>query len=411
MASILIKEGPANGQELQVESDLVLGRENADLTIDDIELSRQHARIKPVDGALEIEDLDSLNGTWVNGTRIPGATRLNPGDTVRIGTTVIEVLADPFPKKLEDETFVQKTVVGEPDAVGGMPKPPTPAEPLAPAEPLPPLERVQPRERRPAPEDDWLRPEPVPPHPAETYVAGMTPPAAPDVAAAAPVTSRRTGGWNLEWLAAAAAIPFAVLSVAAVILPASKTPRPSAKESQFLKFFAENQGKILIAFALITLAVLFFFPYLGLLWRTLRLAEGEPAWLSAVVFGAGISMATISVAANAFWGAAAHRAHQGLDPNLARTLFDLGAIFYMAWLPLSVFLVAGAVLIFQTGVFPRWLGWMGAIASPLVLMSAYPGGPLVKQIVEHVGLISWIIWTIGTGVVMMRRSGGPRATA
>ncbi len=79
MPSILIKAGPASGQELHVEAELVLGREDADLTIDDIQLSRRHARIRPVGGALEIEDLGSLNGTWVNYRRVArGRTSRHP---------------------------------------------------------------------------------------------------------------------------------------------------------------------------------------------------------------------------------------------------------------------------------------------------------------------------------------------
>jgi hypothetical protein len=430
--SILIKEGPANGQELPVDSELVLGRENADLTIDDTQLSRQHARIKPVDGVLEIEDLGSLNGTWVNGNRIPESTRLSPGDVVKIGTTVIEVLADPAPEPVEeepepdpspkqpkDETVVEKTVVGVPGGLGG-------GTPAASPGPVPPAEPVELRERRPAPEDDWLRPDP-PPQPVEPLAplerpaktkdvlaperVGSVPAARDAVAAPVPAAVQPPGRWNFEWLAAAGAFPFTLLTLVAVIMLATKAPHPGAKKPEFLAFFSQNQGKILLAFALITLAVWFFIPYLALLWRTLRLAEGEPAWLSSVLFAAGISMATLAVAQNAFWGAAAHRAKQGLSPDLARTLFDLGTIFYMAWLPLSVFLAAGAILTFQTGVFPRWLGWMAGIASPLVLMSAYPGGPIVKQIIEHVGLISWFIWTIATSLILMKRAGGPRAPA
>jgi putative ABC transport system ATP-binding protein len=94
MNQIVIKEGPLGGNRYEIERDVVLGRGDADLKIDDNELSRRHALLRPVDGVLEVEDLGSLNGTWVNGNRIPAATRLAPGDVVRLGGTVIEVLGD-----------------------------------------------------------------------------------------------------------------------------------------------------------------------------------------------------------------------------------------------------------------------------------------------------------------------------
>lgn len=90
-----MKEGPLAGQRFVVEAQLILGRADADVTIDDPLISRRHAMIHPTDDALEIEDLGSLNGTWVNGTRIAGPMRLGPGDIVQIGSASIEIEADP----------------------------------------------------------------------------------------------------------------------------------------------------------------------------------------------------------------------------------------------------------------------------------------------------------------------------
>ena len=85
MPSLLVTGGPLSGHELVVESQLVLGRGDADIVIDDPEISRRHALMSTRDGAIEIEDLDSLNGTWVNEHRIESAVRLAPGDVIRLG--------------------------------------------------------------------------------------------------------------------------------------------------------------------------------------------------------------------------------------------------------------------------------------------------------------------------------------
>jgi class 3 adenylate cyclase len=63
------------------------------LVIDDPEISRAHAVLGSSAKGLEVEDLGSLNGTWVNGERITSATPLAPGDVIKIGTTRIEVLS------------------------------------------------------------------------------------------------------------------------------------------------------------------------------------------------------------------------------------------------------------------------------------------------------------------------------
>ncbi|MEV0189887.1 FHA domain-containing protein [Kitasatospora purpeofusca] len=47
------------------------------------QLSRHHARLRWIDGALYVEDLGSTNGTFVDGRRIEGPTRIGPGHRLR----------------------------------------------------------------------------------------------------------------------------------------------------------------------------------------------------------------------------------------------------------------------------------------------------------------------------------------
>ena len=90
--------GPATGRRLDPDPELVLGRTaEGDGRLDhDHETSRRHARVwRVADGTLQIEDLGSANGTWVNGERIGGVRALVPGDTVQVGQTQIRV-TDPL---------------------------------------------------------------------------------------------------------------------------------------------------------------------------------------------------------------------------------------------------------------------------------------------------------------------------
>ena len=61
------------------------------IVIDADSVSRRHARITVVAGAATIEDLDSTNGTHVNGTRISGVTALAHGDEVSLGSEALQV--------------------------------------------------------------------------------------------------------------------------------------------------------------------------------------------------------------------------------------------------------------------------------------------------------------------------------
>jgi daunorubicin resistance ABC transporter ATP-binding subunit len=94
--ALAIRKGPLAGQTIKVEGDLVIGREG-DLVIADPEISRRHCVVRVVDGTLVLDDLQSLNGTWVNGKRIEFPTLLAPGDMVQLGTSAIEVIRPPTP--------------------------------------------------------------------------------------------------------------------------------------------------------------------------------------------------------------------------------------------------------------------------------------------------------------------------
>ena len=87
--------------------DHVAGRDaDCSLVIDGNTVSRQHARITIADETVTIEDLDSTNGTYVNGTRINAPTRLAYGDALSLGSEVLEVTrrrASALTVRMEDD--------------------------------------------------------------------------------------------------------------------------------------------------------------------------------------------------------------------------------------------------------------------------------------------------------------------
>ena len=62
------------------------------LTLDDDLVSRYHARLFVTEQELEVEDLGSRNGTYVNGERIEARVPLHDGDKLRIGREIIVIL-------------------------------------------------------------------------------------------------------------------------------------------------------------------------------------------------------------------------------------------------------------------------------------------------------------------------------
>jgi pSer/pThr/pTyr-binding forkhead associated (FHA) protein len=86
-------EGPDAGKQISVDRAVVIGRDpGSDLVLEDGEVSGQHARITPSpDGSATVEDLESTNGTFVNQNELMGPARLDPGDELLVGVSVIQL--------------------------------------------------------------------------------------------------------------------------------------------------------------------------------------------------------------------------------------------------------------------------------------------------------------------------------
>jgi hypothetical protein len=89
-----IVEGPEAGRTVTVENEAVeLGREDGigvQLAQDEL-VSRRHARLTPTADGVIVEDLESRNGTFVDGDEIFGRARLAPGGQLLVGVTLFEL--------------------------------------------------------------------------------------------------------------------------------------------------------------------------------------------------------------------------------------------------------------------------------------------------------------------------------
>jgi predicted component of type VI protein secretion system len=73
--------------------EVTLGRSGyASIVVNNPLTSREHALVRLSGDTLELVDLGSKNGTFVNANRVTGAIALSDGDRIKIGTDVIDVL-------------------------------------------------------------------------------------------------------------------------------------------------------------------------------------------------------------------------------------------------------------------------------------------------------------------------------
>ena len=87
---LIIHDDKFKDQQWTIAKDnAVVGRgEECDIVLPERQVSRQHVRIFKEDDAYYVEDLESRNGTWVNGQQLKGSRRLYDGDKIDLALAV-----------------------------------------------------------------------------------------------------------------------------------------------------------------------------------------------------------------------------------------------------------------------------------------------------------------------------------
>jgi FHA domain len=220
MPFVIVRSGPRSGERIELVGELVVGRENADLTVPDEEVSRRHLAMRPHEDGVELEDLGSTNGTFVDGARLAAVVVVSSGARVVLGETQLEIEVEVPEPELDPGATRLRERPPERDAtiVGRAPVAPPPPDATIAGAPTPP---------RPAPAPE-PEPEPAPvaaepPRAAPAPVAAVTP-SRPATAGAQPFGSftpaapvrRRGGAATRQW--GAAGLVFLVIVATAVAL-------------------------------------------------------------------------------------------------------------------------------------------------------------------------------------------------
>jgi len=178
LGNFLFRSGPLKGQRYQIKTPVLnIGRaEYNDLVVPDGSVSTSHAKLQRREGVWMLIDLESTNGTFVDGERIAGETPLAPGALVRFGDVqaVFEPTDDALGTAKGGGTKVIEAFKAPAAAASTVPPPsktppPAPAAPAAPPAPAP----------APVKPAAAAAPLPAKPKPAATPVKRPVPPPVP----------------------------------------------------------------------------------------------------------------------------------------------------------------------------------------------------------------------------------------
>lgn len=342
--TLTIASGPGAGESIEVDREIAIGRDGCDLTIADPQLSRRHLVLRPSAIGIEVEDLDSMNGTFVDGERLRGARRLERSARLSLGDTELELeieLAGPAVTRVRER-----------------PAPVPAAEPAPPSEPAPPATRIARRPERGA----------------------AAPPADP---------SERQSARVALIMAVAAGLLGVIASVA--------HPQPDPDDTN-VKAFLEtivpsstwNVLHVLILFSVILGAAA-----LVLLYRSLATGQGAlPARIGVVVLLIATAVAVVwmlldGIAMKAIasdWDASTGAAHLA-DERAAVAIEHFILALFSAWLVLwqGLAYVLFGLALQRDARFPSWAGALGmAIGSASFVLGLIQFGTERDALITHV---------------------------
>jgi len=164
---LVVRQGPLPGQIFElIRNEVSIGRDIAnDFVINDAEVSRRHAQLTLEGDRYKIEDLNSTNGTYIDGQRLIGPHLMAIGEIIMFGDNVGVVFdGEPATPDLTVPSTVDlgsTPVAAIPAPVETIVQPVTPKQPELnnyppPEESLPELEPETPAETAKKPINTWL---------------------------------------------------------------------------------------------------------------------------------------------------------------------------------------------------------------------------------------------------------------
>lgn len=207
------------------------------------------------------------------------------------------------------------------------------------------------------------------------------------------------------------------LSVVLFIAGFASIPTPpdvDAPIETIAAYFAAEQDGIRLGLVLITAALFFFIWFLGSLRSALRAAEGGSGRVSTIAFGGGLVSAGALFLLIDLLAAAAFRPAE-TSPEVTAALNDAAIVSGAPALAgLTALFAATALVMLRTGAFPRWLGWLNALAA---LAQPLAVGTMLTESGAFAGdgalglfapVLTFGIATAATSIVLARQAGQPQ---
>lgn len=166
-------------------------------------------------------------------------------------------------------------------------------------------------------------------------------------------------------------------------------------------FFAVGNGNHFAPWRAVvsTWALVLFLPFLVYLCGLLRAADTDSSWLSTVALVGGVSGVLLKLISHAP-ELAIHQDHLVKGTALYKALdHTAGAATIVSLYPLAICVAAVGLVVLRARILPRWIGVFAAVTAVALAIN---GGFVFASFVP--ALLVFLLWTLVTGVVLLRRS-------
>jgi hypothetical protein len=209
----------------------------------------------------------------------------------------------------------------------------------------------------------------------------------------------------------------AVLAESAIGLGVSINQNDSA--AKIARALADHRTTLLIVECLCVVYAATFPIYLWKLYDLLLRtdADGGRALGSLLLVGGVLFVALHAVSDVGIYGllvgkVALFGAHH--DQGISYTLYLMTyALDSVADIFGSLFAFAAGVLVFRSGVLPRWLGWVSILAAPLLFLQAFGLGGLIASfglVLDLIGFVLLLLFVLVSSLILLRRETAVRYT-
>jgi hypothetical protein len=208
---------------------------------------------------------------------------------------------------------------------------------------------------------------------------------------------------------------FVVPGLAGVFLaPVWDFPGTQGTPSEIAAYVAEHQDALRVGVVLNAVGVTLWGVFGAGIWLRLRRITGGESLLSACFLAGVVSFVTLLLAGFTAFLVLAYRAPQISDPRL---LYDISfGLLAMSGLPTALALGSYAALTFESRHLPLWTAWLAAVgaAAHVLLLASFLVSDgflsLEGQVITAIPA-TLFLWNLGTGIALLRDSGGRVSSA